>query len=119
MGDKIWQIVLMAATAFVGWLMGKLQTKRERKQSDIKLIENAISPLLKSIQDVTDHSTSLTDKLLKEQTKSLQLMEENNALLAERVDLVNKIEKLEKKVSSLATMVKKLSNEKDNSATAD
>lgn len=105
--------MMMVVTTVLGWMSAKLMTKRERKQSDLTLINNAISPLLNSIRELTEHNSSITEKLLDEQTKNLALLEEKAALMAERMDLVNKIDKLDKKVASLERLIKKLTNEKE------
>ncbi len=113
--DIVYQILLFLATTAIGWFFGKLQTKREQKQTDIQIIEGAISPMLNSIKELTEHSSELVVKLLTEQEKNLQLIETNSALLADKANLVNKIESLEKKVATLTAMVKKLADEKNNS----
>lgn len=112
--DIVYQILLFLATTAIGWFFGKLQTKREQKQTDIQIIEGAISPMLNSIKELTEHSSELVAKLLTEQEKNLKLIETNLALLTEKTNLVNKIESLEKKVATLTAMVKKLANEKDS-----
>lgn len=112
--DIVYQILLFLATTAIGWFFGKLQTKREQKQTDIQIIEGAISPMLNSIKELTEHSSELVAKLLTEQEKNLKLIETNLALLTEKTNLVNKIESLEKKVATLTDMVKKLANEKDS-----
>lgn len=112
--DIVYQILLFLATTAIGWFFGKLQTKREQKQTDIQIIEGAISPMLNSIKELTEHSSELVAKLLTEQEKNLKLIETNLVLLTEKTNLVNKIESLEKKVATLTAMVKKLANEKDS-----
>lgn len=118
--DIIYQIIIALSTAAIGWFFGKLQTKREQKQTDLQIIESAITPLLNSIRGLTEHSNELVTKLLAEQEKNLALIEQNSALLAEKTDLINKIESLEKKVATLTSMVKKLAkNEKDITTNSD
>lgn len=114
----IWQqIVIPLVTAAIGWAFAKLKTGRERKQSDLELINGAVSPLLESIRDLTNHGNNITEKLLQEQTKNLELMERNAALLTERIDLVKKLGKLEREVATLTKEIKKLTAEKDQGTT--
>lgn len=115
--DLIYQILLAFATTAIGWFFGKLQTKREQKQTDIQIIESAITPLINSIKGLTEHNNELVTKLLVEQEKNLKLIEEKSVLLEEKTNLVNKIESLERKVANLTAMVKKLAkNEKDSNS---
>lgn len=97
------------------WLFAKLKTPREKKAADLELIEKAITPLLNSIRELTNHNSETTAQLIAEQAKSLKLLQENAALLQDKVNLVQKVESLERKVQKLTAMVEKLAkNEKDN-----
>ena len=102
-------------TGLLGWLFSKLQTRREQKESDLQLINKAISPLLASIRQLTDQSQETVQRLLAEQDKVLKLMGEKAELLRERGELVDKIEKLEKQVNCLTTKINKLMK-KENEA---
>lgn len=113
--DTVKDVLMLAAGGGFGWLFSKLKTRRENKASDLQLIENAIAPLLRSISELTTHSGEITAKLVAEQEKSLRLLQENAALLEDKITLAGKVEKLEKKVSSLIALLKKQAkdNEKD------
>ena len=119
--DLIKNMLMMAAGGFFTGLFSKLKTRRENRAVDLELIERAISPLLKSIGDLTVHIGEITAKLVAEQEKNLRLMQENAALTEERRTLVAKIESLEKKVMNLTALVKKWQrcNEKEIPALGD
>ena len=104
--------ILPVLTAVLGWLGAKIKTRRENKQTDLQIINGAIQPLLKSISELTDHSRTLTGELVEEQKKSLALVEEKRAWLAERGDLLDEIDKLKKQVASLAKEVKMIREER-------
>ncbi len=108
--------ILPVLTAVLGWLGAKIKTRRENKQTDLQIINGAIQPLLKSISELTDHSRTLTGELVEEQKKSLALVEEKRAWLAERGDLLDEIDKLKRQVASLAKEVKMLREERKQSA---
>ncbi len=105
--DYIFQILLPVVTGVVGWLGAKIKTRRENKQTDLQIINEAIAPLLKSIKELTDHNLTITGKLVDEQKKTLALMKENSALIAERGDLIGQIEKLNRRVASLEKLIRK------------
>lgn len=92
---------LPVLTAVLGWLGSKWQTSREAKQSDIKLINEAINPLLLSISELTKTLQDTNGKLIEEQQKNLQLTVERNTL-------ANKIEKLTKQINELKQALDKL-----------
>lgn len=124
-GAEIWvpakSILMMAAGGFFTWLFSKLKTRRENRAVDLELIERAISPLLKSIGDLTGHVGEITAKLVAEQEKNLKLLQENATLIEERRTLISKVESLEKKVTTLTNLVKKWQREyeKDTPALVD
>ncbi len=114
MGDYIWQIIVLVLTSACGWFFGKLQTRREQKQSDLQIIEEAISPLLTSIKDLTEHNNRLVEQYLEEQKQRLAGQEENKNLKAERAELAEQVSKLTAKVDKLERTIKRLAkNEKD------
>ncbi len=117
MGDYIWQIVVPVLTSACGWFFGKLQTKREQKQSDLQIIEEAISPLLTSIKELTEHNNRLVEQYLDEQKQRLAMQEENKSLKADRAELAEQVSRLTAKVDKLEKTIKRLAkNEKDNIA---
>lgn len=103
----------------VGLLFSKMKTRRERKATDLELLEKAIAPLLTSISELTTHNGQITERLVAEQTKSLQLLQENAALIEEKMHLASKVESLEKEVKRLANVVKRLANEKGSAVALD
>ena len=98
---------IAAGTGFFGWLFGKMKTPREKKKSDIELINSAIAPLLVSITQLTEQNSEMVTKLLQEQDKNLALLKEKMAWSTERCELMDKISGLEKKVQTLENTVKK------------
>lgn len=109
--------MLPVVTAILGWLGSNVRNRRDKKQTDLKIINDAITPLLKSIKELTDHSQHMTGQLLQEQAEKLALLEEKNAWLAERIDLESKIDKLIKRIASLEKEVRKQAMGKDPSNT--
>lgn len=101
-----------AIAGFLGWFFSKLQTRREKKAKDLELINSAVTPLLKSISDLTHHYSETVDKLIKEQAQSRKLWLENGRL-------IGKVESLERQVDLLTTEIKKLTDEKSVRHTAD
>ncbi len=112
--EHIWQIIILSATSFSGWLFGKLQTRREQKKSDLQIIEGAISPLLTSIKELTEHNNTLVQQYLEEQSLRLQMQEASKMLRAERDDLASQVSRLVAKVDKLEKTIQKLTkNEKE------
>ncbi|MDR2890758.1 MAG: hypothetical protein LBV18_04040 [Alistipes sp.] len=105
------QYILPVLTAVLGWLGANIKTRRANKQTDLQIINEAIAPLLKSIRDLTDHNRTLTGELVEEQKKSLALVEEKRAWLAERGELVGQVEKLTKRVASMEKTIRKFTSE--------
>lgn len=109
--DVIKQVLMMVATGLCGWVFSKLQTRREQKQTDLQIINNAIKPLLESISDLTMRLKQMTIDLMDEREKCVSLSNE-------RSELLGKIESLEKEVKRLSAVVKKLTT-KDEKGTTD
>jgi len=108
--ETISQIVLCFATAAIGWTFSKLKTAREKKESDLQLVNNSVTPLVESIAKLTEQNNELIGKLTTEQDKNIKLVYEKS-------ELVGEIECLRKEVSDLKrkleTFIKKQSaNEK-------
>ena len=114
MSDYIWQIVVLVLTSACGWFFGKLQTRREQKQSDLEIIEGAVSPLLASIKELTEHNNRLVEQYLDEQQRRLAVQEENKNHKAECAELAAQVSRLTAKVDKLEKTMKRLAkNEKD------
>lgn len=107
------QYIIPVLTAALAWLGAKIKTRREKKQTDLQIINEAIKPLLTSITELTNHNRELTSDLVEQQTDNLKLLEEKRAWLAERGDLLEEMGKLRKQFDALAKEVKKLRGEKD------
>lgn len=108
MKDVIAATAIAGGTGFFGWFFGKLQTNRERKKTDLQLINEAIAPLLTSISQLTKQNNEMVCQLLTEQDKNLKLIEEKSQWMKERSELIEKIERLEKQVSTLSKKVGEL-----------
>ena len=114
MSEYNWQIVVLVLTSACGWFFGKLQTRREQKQSDLEIIEGAVSPLLASIKELTEHNNRLVEQYLDEQQRRLAVQEENKNLKAECAELAAQVSRLTAKVDKLEKTMKRLAkNEKD------
>jgi len=107
------QILSYLVTAAIGWIFSKLKTNRERKQSDLDLVNNAVAPLVKSITDLTDQNNEIVKKLVAEQDKNLRLIKEKGELLEEMEGLRKEVKALKRE---LETFIKR-QNEKDNNHT--
>jgi chromosome segregation ATPase len=105
------QYIIPILTAALAWLGANIKTRRANKQTDLQIINEAIAPLLKSITELTDHNRDITQKYVEEQGKTLGLLEEKRAWFAERGDLLDKVDKLSKKVTSMEKMIRKLTSE--------
>lgn len=107
--------LLPLAGGVAGFLTRALTTRRERKKSDLEIINSAITPLLTSIRELTEQNKALIDKLTLEQQASLDYMSRNKALLEERETLVTKIDKLTRQVEALKKLIReKLRSESDD-----
>lgn len=114
MSDYVWQIIVPVLTSACGWFFGKLQTRREQKQSDLQIIEQAVTPLLTSIRDLTEHNNRLVEQYLDEQRQRLAAQEENKALKAECAELAEQVSRLTAKVDRLERTIGRLTkHEKD------
>lgn len=107
-------IVIPLSSAIVGFISKGLMTRRERSKSDLEIINNAITPLLNSIRELTEQNNALVAKLTDEQAKVLEYMQKNKELLEERSELIAKIDKLTRQVELLKKMIRDLpSKEKE------
>ena len=115
MAEYVWQIVVLVLTSACGWFFGKLQTRREQKQSDLQIIEEAISPLLASIRELTEHNNRLVEQYLDEQQQRLAAQEENKSLKAECSGLAEQVSKLTAKVDKLERTISRLTKHETHS----
>lgn len=117
MMETVWQVLLCLCTAAIGWLFSKLKTKRENKQTDLQIINEAIKPLLSSISELTEHVNRVTNDLIDEKKRNLELMNERTTLRNEIGGLTEKIALLEKKVGSLTKLIQR--QQKENNEKTD
>lgn len=113
-------LLLPLSGLIVGFLTRALTTRRERKRSDLELINMAIAPLLESIRSLTEQNSQLVEKLASEQRSTLEYMERVKGLQEERTELIAKIDKLSRQVENLKKLLKDYikdspSNDSDNS----
>jgi hypothetical protein len=96
-------LIILANTAAIVlvWFLGKIKTRREKRNSDLELIDRSILPLLDSIDKLTAQNNEVVAKLLAEQNKNLLLVQEKSELLV-------KIDKLEKQINVLNKKVNEL-----------
>lgn len=111
--EVIERIVLPVVTGLLGWFGSRFLTAREKKKTDLEIINGAIAPLLNSIGDLTTTVERINAKLIAEQEKNLALLHENAELQAERENLTGKIENLEKRVARLTRLVQNLTKENE------
>ena len=115
--DAVKQIFIVGGTALVTWVVSKLMTPREKRNSDLDVINKTIQPLLESISELTTHVRAVTEELVSEKAKNLELINERSALLQEVEAMANKITSLEKKVTSLTSVMRKLQKDEKISDT--
>lgn len=112
MNEVVTTTAISATTGILGWFFSKMQTRRERRKEELALfnaaITEAISPLLESINKLTEQNRDVVGKLLCEQDKNLALIEEKRKLLSERMTLTEKVEKLEKQIKTLNGKINEL-----------
>jgi chromosome segregation ATPase len=106
--DALTTISIAAGTGFFGWLFGKWKTPRERKKTDLQLINDAVSPLIDSIRQLTERNNEMVGKLIREQEEKLHLLEEKNEWIKERGELNAIIKKLEKEMASMNKKIETL-----------
>ncbi|MCD8081876.1 MAG: hypothetical protein LUF04_16215 [Bacteroides sp.] len=109
-----WQLVILVITNACTWLFGKWQTRRERKQTDLQIIEQAIAPQLESIGKLTEQNGQLVEMFLNEQRLRLAAEGENTALKAEREELKAQISGLSRKINNLEKKIDKLASNENN-----
>ncbi len=102
------------AGVVTGFFARALTTRRERKKTDLELINAAISPLLESIKELTEQNQALVTKLTDEQQKTLEYMRRNRSLLEERAELVSKVDRLTKQIELLKKMLREHLKEESN-----
>lgn len=101
MSTNLLIILVNTAAIVLVWFLGKIKTRREKRNSDLELIDRSILPLLDSIDKLTAQNNEVVAKLLAEQNKNLLLVQEKSELLA-------KIDKLEKQINVLNKKVNEL-----------
>ncbi len=106
--------IITPATGIITFFVGKWQTKRERKRSDFQMINEAISPLITSIGQLTEQNNELVQKLMNEQDKNLKLLAEKSAWIEEREELNQKIDKLQRTVNTLSKKIDQMREGKVN-----
>jgi hypothetical protein len=106
-----WQLLILVVTNLCTWLFGKWQTKREQKQTDLQIIEQAIAPQLESIGKLTEQNGQLVEMFLNEQKLRLAAEGENAELKAEREELKAQIATLSRKIANLEKKIDKLAEQ--------
>ena len=94
------ETLIAGGTGFFGWLFGKWQTPRERKKSDLQLINEVLSPLLDSVRQLTEQNNEMVGKLRAEQEEKLLLIEEKSEWIKERAELKSVISKNSHKIKN-------------------
>lgn len=105
------EIAAPMITLFIGggatWFWQNYRTKKQAKQNDLDNFASSIGQLTASIEKLTVQNGELVMQLCAEQDKRLKLA-------AERDELLQKIDSLQKEVNSLTRKIGKLlKNEKD------
>lgn len=88
----------------VGWFWANIKTGRQKRESDVDLVNRSIAPLLKSIAELSGHVRVVTSELV-------QMTNERTELLKEISDLRSQIQQLEKKVAAMSKLLNKKVNE--------
>jgi len=103
---------IAGVTGFLGWLFSKLQTRRERKKSDLQMIHESTANLVESIKILTQRNGELINELMEEQKKHLTLLKEKLEWQTEREEFIAEIEGLKKEVKALTKKINELINNK-------
>lgn len=106
MGDPYVYVIGPAVGVVLGYIGRLLTTKRERRKSDMEIIDAAISPLVGSIKELTEQNRDLVCRLTDEQQKALEYIRRNRSLLEERDGLIARIDRLTKQVELLKKMLR-------------
>lgn len=108
MSEWLRDIIVAVTGLVVGYLGRQWMTRRERKHDDLKLIDEAINPLVESIKVLTTQNNDLIRKLQEEQTARLKDIDDKRQLLAEKETLQKQIEKLNRKIEELNRKIEEL-----------
>jgi chromosome segregation ATPase len=101
MTQYIGELVTLFIGGFATWLWQHLKTRRERKESDLKLINDTINPLIESIRTLTTHESELAQKVVAGSEQSLRYMNEIISLKGKVQDLEHTIKKLTVEIEQL------------------
>ena len=112
MKETIVTTAIAGGTGFMGWLFSKLQTRRERKKSDLEIIHETTTNLVESIKILTQRNGELVSELMEEQKKHLTLLKEKLEWQSQREEFIAEIEGLKKEVKALTKKINELINEK-------
>lgn len=105
MTQYIGELITLFAGGFATWVWQRLKTRRERKESDLKLINEAINPLIESVRTLTSHNSELAQKVV-------NVSEQNLRYLNEIISLKGKVQDLEYTIKKLTVEIEGLKNAK-------
>lgn len=105
MNDLILQIGVPIITAVTGWFSANYLTKRQKKKTDLEMVNDATQSMLSTINGTLTRIDELTQKITTLQTENLQLK-------AERVQLNMKIDTLTRKVDEMQQVISRLAKQK-------
>ena len=109
------EIVTILLTSFVslavGYLTRLLMTRREMKHDDIRILNEAIDPLVESVRLLTTQNSDLIQKLQDEQMARLKDIEDKRRLLSEKETLQKQIDRLNRKIEELNRKIEELTRE--------
>jgi chromosome segregation ATPase len=110
MQQYLGELITLLVGGFATWLWQRLKTRRERKESDLKLINEAINPLVESVRILTSHNSELAQKVV---TGS----EQNLRYLNEIISLKGKVQDLEYTIKKLTVEIEEFKKAKHNRRT--
>jgi chromosome segregation ATPase len=101
MTQYIGELITLFVGGFATWFWQRLKTRRERKESDLKLINESINPLIESVRILTTHNSELAQKVV-------TVSEQNLRYLNEVISLKGKVQDLEYTIKKLTVEIEEL-----------
>ena len=103
---ELWVTLLGYFIALIAGVVSFFMGLFKNRNDFLQTMQKSISPLLDSIEKLTERNNELVGKLIAEQEEKLHLIEEKHEWAKERGNLIAKISKLEKQLKKIETLLK-------------